>query len=698
MTTNLALVITTDSEVWDVTKTLLAGEGYTVEQCGVPTRLLEALGNSAPALILLDAQVGAGDALTLCRAIRCQPGCEFIPLLLVAEKLDAKKAYEFDVTAVFEPPIDPDTLRQHVRSLGDTGKTLSGIRALQTPEADALRAMPDAFFIANKNGLLRHYLGGASGDGLLRPAELEGKFLDDVWPKPVAREALQHIRRVLRTREGHCFEFALEDAAGSARYEMRLLVQGRDRVLLVVRGKAAGEASNPTQTHTDTLTGLPSHALFLQHIANVLNEARLRERTIAALCIDIDRFGRINETLGRAVGDKVLQSAAQRIQSCLRDSDMLGKCGDDSNGCLARSGGDEFVLLLADVRSRNDVAAVADRIRKAFAEPVTVLDNTISIVPSIGIALFPMDGDDAEALLKCARTALAEAKVLSQSKHEFFSNTMQFRALRRLDVHDELRWAIEKGQLELRYLPQFDLAGGNATGVEALLRWIHPLRGSVPLGEVIPLAEATGLIVEIGDWVVRTACEEARGWSGRAAQLSMSVNLSQQEFARDDLVETVAKALQTSRLQADRLALEITETTLLRDRQTELKLRRLHELGVGIVIDDFGQGHSSLAHLARLPVEGIKIDREFVHGSSTDSTKRALCAAVIAMCKELGIRVVAEGVETDVALAFLREKGCDAVQGFYFSEPLPSAELEEFLAQNGEEADASRPLKIAVPS
>ena len=698
MTTNLALVITTDSKVWEVTQSLLAQEGYTVEQCGAPTRLLEALGNSAPALLVLDAQVGAGDALTLCRAIRCQPGCEFIPLLLIAERLDAKKAYEFDVTAVFEPPVDSDALRRHIRSLGDTGKTLSGIRALQTPEADALRAMPDAFFIANKNGLLRHYLGGASGDGLLRPGELEGKFLDDVWPKAVAREALQHIRRVLRTREGHCFDFALENDAGRGSYEMRLLVQGRDRVLLVVRRKAEADGEGPRRSHTDTLTGLPSQTLFLQHIANVLNEARLREQTIAALCIDIDRFGRINETLGRAVGDKVLQCAAQRIQGCLRDSDLLGTSDGAADECLARSGGDEFVLLLADVHSRNDVAAVADRIRSAFAEPLTVLDNTISIVPSIGIALFPMDGDDAEALLKSARTALAEAKVLSQSKHEFFSNTMQFRALRRLDVHDELRWAIEKGQLELRYLPQFDLESGTVCGVEALLRWIHPLRGSVPLGEVIPLAEATGLIVEIGDWVVRTACEEACSWPSPANRLFVSVNLSQQEFARDDLVDTVAHALDVAGLAPRRLALEITETTLLRDRQSDVKLTRLHELGVGVVIDDFGQGHSSLAHLARLPVQGIKIDREFVHGSSTDSAKRALCAAVIAMCRELNIRVVAEGVETDAALSFLREKGCDAVQGFYFSEPLPSTEIAEFLAEKGVGTRASSPLRIAVPS
>lgn len=698
MTANLALVITTDSEVWEVSRKLLAAEGYTVEQCGAPTRLLEALGSSAPALILLDAQVGSGDALTLCRAIRCQPGCEFIPLLLVAEQLDADKAYEFDVTAVFEPPIDAGTLRQHIRSLGDTGRTLSGIRALHSPEADALRAMPDAFFIANKNGLLRHYLGGASTDSVLRADELEGRFLDDIWPKSVAREALKHIRRVLRTREGHRFEFSLEGENGGGSYEMRLLVQGRDRVLLVVRSTQAAGQSAQAPRHTDTLTGLPSQESFLLHVDNVLNEARLRERTIAALCIDIDRFTRINESLGRSVGDSVLRCAAERIQSCLRSSDLMGQPSAAPEGCLARSGGDEFVLLLDDVRSRNDVGAIADRIRKAFGEPLSVMGHTISIVPSIGIALFPMDGDDAKALLKSARTALGEAKVLSHSKREFFSNTMQFRALRRLDVHDELRWAIEKGQLELRYLPQFDLASGKPTGVEALLRWIHPLRGSVPLAEVIPLAEATGLIVEIGDWVVRTACAEAAAWPAAAGDAFVSVNLSQQEFARDDLLDTVAAALRESGLTPARLALEVTETTLLRDRQTDIKLMGLHELGAGVIIDDFGQGHSSLSHLARLPVRGIKIDREFVHGSATDSAKRALCAAVIAMCKELGIRVVAEGVETESALSFLREKGCDAVQGFYFSQPLSGADWIELLDRQSGQLDAPEALRLAVPS
>lgn len=684
----LALVVAKDKNVWQLVSALLDAEGYETRQCPDAVELASCVVDESPAVIVVDAAIALGNPLDLCKSIRQSPGCDYVPLLLLADECDRaaeERAYEQNVTTVIAKPVDEAAFTKHIHSLGDTGRTLSGIRALRMPESDVLQSMPDAFFIAGEDGLLRQYLGGANDDRVLAPETIEGQMVSDIWPSDVAQQVLRCIKRVLRSREGYAFEFELSQDDSEQHYEMRLLVQGRDKVLMVIRnvtdlpGNGGGSRN---RNSFDTLTGLTTRDVFMRHLESVIAEAKLKERGIAVFCIDIDRFGRINDTLGRAVGDTVLRVTAQRIERCMRDSDKLARVDDNAdNANLARIGGDDFVLVLTDIEHREDVETVARRMQEAFEEPVTIEAHKLQIAPSIGIALYPLDGDNPDDLVRNARVALAEAKAMHVDGREFFSSTMKFRSQKRLDVKNELGWAIENGQLELRYLPRIDLASGQVAGLEALLRWIHPLRGSVPLSEVIPLAEATGLIFPIGEWVLRTACAQAHAWQQEdAATPAVSINLSQQEFTRTDLVDLISGALEESGLPAEQLELELTESLLLRNRQADAVLRTLSMIGVGIVLDDFGQGHSSIAHLTSLPLKAIKIDRAFIDGVKKPGEKRAICSAMIAMSRELGITVIAEGVENQLQVEFLRERGCDAVQGFLYTEPLPVDEVPAFLA------------------
>ena len=656
--------------------------------------------DNPPAVILFDAAAALGDPLGFCREIRRMPGCDYIPLLLLSDddsEGELQRAYDADVTTVFAKPLDEQAFRRHIRSLGDTGRTLSGVRALRTPEAQVFNTMPDAFFIAGTDGLLRQYLGGGSDDPVLQPEAIEGHMIPDIWPREVASQVMQKIRRTLKSRDGCGLQFELEGDGISSHYEMRLLVQGRDRVLMILRNldRGAAPAAPGVDRSSDTLTGLTTRDVFMSHFDSLIADAKLRERGIAVFCIDIDRFTRINETLGRAVGDAVLKVTAQRIERCLRSSDQLARIDDPDSSSLTRISGDEFVLVLADIESREDVSTVASRVRDAFEEPVTIEGHQLKITPSIGIAMYPLDGEKANDLLKNARVALDEAKVMSVEGREFYSDTMRFRALKRFDVKNELRWAIEKEQLELRFLPRIDLSTGHAAGLEALLRWMHPLRGSVPLNEVIPLAEATGLIYPIGEWVLHTACAQANAWRQLDENLpAVSVNLSQQEFTRSDLAEIVRVALHESRLPPELLELEITEGMLLRNRQAEAVLQDLDALGVGIVLDDFGQGHSSIASLTSMPIKALKIDRAFIDGVREPGDKQAICAAMIAMSRELGITVIAEGVENELQVEFLKERGCDAVQGFLYTEPLHGDDVAAFLAACREVADETMVIDL----
>ena len=420
------------------------------------------------------------------------------------------------------------------------------------------------------------------------------------------------------------------------------------------------------QAYHDALTGLPNRRLFRDRLTVALAHARRLKRPLAVMFLDLDRFKVVNDTLGHSLGDELLKAVAVRLKTALREEDSI-----------ARMGGDEFTVLLSGLQKNEDAAKIAQKILERVARPIGVEGNELFITTSIGIALFPNDGDTAEALLQNADHAMYRAKDAGRNSYQLFTPAMNSRALERLSLENSLRHAIDRGELVLHYQPMIRLATNRVAGMEALLRWKRPDQGIILPGTFIGIAEETRLIVPIGDWVLREACRQAKAWQEtRFPGLRMSVNLSPRQFQHADLPKQIAAALQESGLSPKDLVIEITESTAMQNSdRTIATLQKLRDMGVRIAIDDFGTGHSSLSYLRRFPIDIVKIDQEFVHEIESSQSDRAIVSAVIGMAHGLNLVVTAEGVETEPQLNFLREQRCEEVQGFFFGQPAPAEEV-----------------------
>ena len=421
----------------------------------------------------------------------------------------------------------------------------------------------------------------------------------------------------------------------------------------------------------DQLTHLPNRAAFLDRLSQAIARASRHNQKLTLLFVDVDRFKTINDSLGHHVGDQVLQEIALRLTRCVRAGDSV-----------ARLGGDEFMVLMEDCDDATAISFTCERIITALSSAISVSGIDLHPGCSIGISIYPQDGTDQATLLKNADMAMYRAKELGRNGFEFFTQDMQAKVLLRLSQENALRWALERHEFKLHYQPQFDIGKGGIYGVEALLRWEHPEFGVISPAEFIPLAEEMGLIVPIGRWVLREACRQMKTWQDAAhnSHLKISVNLSPRQFAKGGLVEMVKEALAATGLRPSTLKLEITESVLMQDIDTNLQL--LDELkltGVHIALDDFGKEHSSMNYLKRLPIDAIKIDRDFVKGVGTNSFDPAIIHCLLALADRLRIKAVAEGVETLEQLAFLKAEGCRYVQGYLFSPPLPAAECGHLL-------------------
>jgi diguanylate cyclase (GGDEF)-like protein len=432
----------------------------------------------------------------------------------------------------------------------------------------------------------------------------------------------------------------------------------------------------------DSLTELPNRLFFNEHLQHMIALAQRQNLKLGVLFLDLDGFKRINDTLGHHLGDLVLQATGERLRNSIRASDALVRTGAALDGlAIARLGGDEFTVLLSTIERNEDAATVAERIRLNLAQPLIFGDHELYTTTSIGITIYPDDGETAEELLKNADLAMYYAKRSGGNMYRYFSAKMSETALQRLTLENQLRKAIERGELDLHYQPQLDVVTGEFCGLEALLRWDSHELGRISPAEFIPLAEETGLIVGIGEWVLRKACQQAKKMQDRGIPFNrMAVNVSAIQFLHKGFSSLVTKILAETGLKPDVLELELTESVLINDEDIVLNvLRSLKKIGVQLAIDDFGTGYSSLSRLKSFPIDRLKIDQGFVRNIEQDSDNAAIVVAVIAMAEGMDMKVIAEGVETDGQLAFLKNKRCNEVQGYLLSKPLPSAQIEEFL-------------------
>ncbi len=423
----------------------------------------------------------------------------------------------------------------------------------------------------------------------------------------------------------------------------------------------------------DTLTDLPNRILFSSRLTEAIAAAYRYRRKLAVLFLDLDRFKHINDSLGHVIADRVLQSVASRLQACVRASDTV-----------ARRGGDEFVILLSEVARAQDAAVSAKKILQSVGSLHRIDGHDLHLTASIGIVTYPDDGTEAEALIKHADFAMYHAKDTGRNNYQFFKPEMNLLAVERQSLEVDLRQALENREFELHYQPKVNLQTGSITGVEALIRWHHPQRGLVSPAQFIPIAEACGVIVPIGRWVLREACRQARAWRDAGLPpLRIAVNVSARELREKDFVAIVLAALTETGIEPGCLELELTESFLMQDATvTGAVLQALKDLGVMLALDDFGTGYSSLSHLRRFPIDTLKIDQSFVRDLATDADDASIVNAVISMGESLHMRVVAEGVETRDQVAFLQQHGCPVGQGYYFGRPVLAGQLTPLLRAN----------------
>jgi diguanylate cyclase (GGDEF)-like protein/PAS domain S-box-containing protein len=472
---------------------------------------------------------------------------------------------------------------------------------------------------------------------------------------------------VLIRRDG--IEAAIEDSTAPI-HDRRGAVTG---AVMVFHDVSMARAMTRKMTHLaqhDSLTNLPNRVLLGDRLREAIILSGRHQRKLSVLFLDLDRFKHINDSMGHVVGDRLLQSVARRLFSCVRSSDTVG-----------RQGGDEFVVLLWEVRRAEDAAMTAAKILEALREPHRIDGHELYVSGSIGIVTYPDDGTDAETLMKKADLAMYHAKETGRDSYQFFKPAMNARAVERQSLEDSLRYAIERRELVLHYQPKVDLKSGGIIGAEALIRWRHPQRGLVPPGQFVTIAEDCGLIVPIGRWVLREACRQARAWqTAGLPPLCVAINISPVELRAPGFVAGVRTILKETGLEPRYLELELTETVLIEDsRSVADVLEELKDIGVLLALDDFGTGYSSLSHLKRFPIDTLKIDQSFVRDLTVDEDDAGIVTAVIGMGRSLHMRVVAEGVETREQLEILQEHGCPQGQGYYFCRPVPAEEFGHLL-------------------
>jgi diguanylate cyclase (GGDEF)-like protein len=665
----------------------LAASGFEVVAVGSGSEALAAFARVRPAAVILDVNMPGIDGYGVCERLRAEDAD--VPILMMTGRDDTAaihRAYEAGATDFVGKPIRWAVLPYRLRYVLRANSLRLELAQSQRRIRTLLEAIPDQIFVLDARGQVAEQINGALDAHAGSPSD-DGTFsVESIFPAEAARSMREHLHAVLSTGQSGSLEYSV--AERNAMFEARLIPQSADSVMVIVRDVTERHRSEERirqLAYFDAVTGLPNRQSFVREVRRAMRQARRANKSLAVLYVDLDRFKRINDTFGHSVGDALLKAVATRLAACVRPSDFLAFAVDDDDAPptgarVARLGGDEFVVLLTDLDVPEEAGLVATRIRQALSGPFTFETRQFVVTPSIGIALYPRDGTDVESLLTRADTAMYQAKDVRNTVR-FYVSAMDAKTLDRLRLEEELRQAIKDQQLCLHFQPKHSLRDGAVVGAEALLRWHHPERGWVAPGQFIPLAEESGLIVPLGEWVINEACRQLQQWQQRGLPvLKLAINISAEQVARSDVPNTTLKAIWKHGIRPQALELEITETLLMQDvKAARAMMGALKDAGASLAIDDFGTGYSSLSYLRQFPVDTLKIDRSFVQNAHASEDDAVICEAIIAMGKKLKLTVVAEGVELEEQRAFLKAAGCDQAQGFLYSKPLPAAEFEAYL-------------------
>ena len=677
----LVLVADDDGTHRRVIREVLERAGFVVETAENGQIALQMFAEVQPDVVLLDVEMPELDGFEVCKRIRAQETLRETPIFIITGREDeeaVERAYSLGATDFLNKPIGLTVLPHRIRYVLRTSTSLNDLTGL-------IRAIPDLIFVVNKDGDVQEGLSRGDATHTQQIQALSRASKVNFYPCENDETARACIERALETGKTQVYEHELE--ALDVHLETRFVTRDQNTVLAIVRDITERKESEDrifNLAYFDELTALPNRQLFGQSLERTIDKARRDDEQFAVLFVDLDRFKRINDTLGHSVGDELLKEVAQRLESCTRSTDSVSIIGAlEEEVQLARLGGDEFVIQLYGIETDEIVATIASRIISVLTPPFSCEGHQFVVTPSIGIAMYPQDGTTAEELLMNADSAMYRAKFAGRNNYQFFSETMRSKSLHRLDLENEIRKALDADQFELYYQPKADAESWTLVGAEALLRWHHPERGVISPAEFIPIAEETGLIVPIGQWVLKEACKQAKIWSNLPfGDIAVAVNISSHQFQSDSLIDDVLGAALSAGIEPAALELEITESVLLQDAENTLvALNTLKRAGIALSVDDFGTGYSSLSYLKRFPIDTLKIDRSFVKDIHVDQDDAAICAAILAMARQLGLNVVAEGVETKEQLEFLRHHGCNQIQGFLCSKPLSAQQFNVLLRE-----------------
>ncbi len=640
-------------------------------------------------LVMLDVGMPGMDGYQVCAALRAAVGDE-LPIVMVTGLDDlesVERAFDAGATDFIAKPINWALIGHRVRYLLRGFMVLQDLHGANARNAAILNAMPDTLLRLDASGRVLDVRskGRAQRSRYLpRP----GFPLAETFPADIADQALDLAARARTTGAVESMDIKLVESDGEeCHYDVRLASISNHETLCLVRDiteRKEAEKKVFRLAYLDTLTGLPNRLSFSDRLQRDIQRARLHNSKLAVLFMDLDGFKNVNDTLGHGAGDLLLQWVADRLRLAVRPADLLARNeASEMEVGLARLGGDEFTLLMPQLHHVEDALIVGQRIHARMRQPFMLEGREIIVTTSIGIAVYPDDGEDAATLLKHADTAMYHAKNQGRDNCQFYSAALTREAMRRLNMESNLRLALERGEFYLVYQPQLDLDSGRIHSLEALIRWQHPEQGPISPADFIPAAEENGLIVPIGDWVLRTACADIARWQAAGHSLRVAVNLSAVQFRNPDLVSAIKSILAESEVAPEWLELEVTEGALMDDSAATLAiLDDLRAAGMQLSLDDFGTGYSSLSHLQRLPLNNLKVGRSFVCGLPADKGSLAIVRAIVSLARNLGFTVTAEGIETLEQARILQRLGCETLQGAYISEPVPAADIPALLARH----------------
>jgi diguanylate cyclase (GGDEF)-like protein/PAS domain S-box-containing protein len=671
--------------------------GFSVVEAENGAQALSAFAEHNPEVVLLDVVMPEMDGFRACAEIRRLPGGANVPILMLTGLDDLEsinKAYEAGATDFASKPINWLVLSHRVRYMLRMGRVFNEALTSKVRLSAAQRIARLGNWELDVGSGNWHW-----SDELYRLFGYEPNAVEPAQELLLARIHPEDRQSVQQTFANALCEQGFHDANyrillpdGTIRYlygQCETVLADDARATLRLAGTIQ-DISERKQAQDqiaflenyDRLTSLPNRILFNDRLEYAIKLAKRQKHILALVVLGLDRFKRINDTLGHGVGDQLLQAVAQRILACIRETDAMTRGGPQPlDNMLARLGGDVFILLLPGINHVDNAVKISRRVLDVLSQAFHAGEQEVFITASIGISIYPDNGVDRETLLKNADAAMYHTKDAGGSNYQFYDKSMNAAALERLALENSLQKALERNELVLFYQPQVDIHTGAILGAEALIRWRHPELGMVAPDKFIPLAEETGLIVPIGEWVVRTACAQNQAWQASGyPPLRMAVNLSGRQFRQENLTELVESAIRSAGMDPRYLEVEITESIVMQNAEAAVNtLRALKGKGLHIALDDFGTGYSSLSYLKRFPIDVLKIDRSFIRDIATNPDDASITSAIIAMARSLDLDTVAEGVETEQQLVFLRQQGCRVVQGYYFSKPVPAGEFEVLL-------------------